>query len=66
MRRAPGAVQRADALRHDALATELAGVGKQNVAVAFKNLVQYNSRMRAAYQLCQCALALLKSVAASF
>ena len=34
-------------------------MGKEDVAVAFKNLVQDNSRMRASQQFCQCALTLL-------
>jgi hypothetical protein len=34
-------------------------VGKENVAVAFENLVEDNSRMLAAHQFCQLALALL-------
>ena len=34
-------------------------MGKENVAVTFKNLVQNNSRMRTPRQFCQDALALL-------
>ena len=59
MRRAPGTIKRADALSHNALAAEFAGVGKENVAVAFKNLVHDNSRMWTAHKFCQLALALL-------
>ncbi len=59
MRRASGTIKRAEPLGHDALATEFAGVGKENVAVAFKNLVHDNSRMWTAYQFCQFTLALL-------
>jgi hypothetical protein len=39
MRRTPGAIRRAEALRDNALATEFAGVLEYDVAVAFEKLV---------------------------
>ena len=45
---APRPVRRAKPLRHDALATEFAGVCEQDVAIALEELVQDNSRMWAA------------------
>jgi hypothetical protein len=59
MQRAARAIWRAKPLGHDTLTAKFARVGKQDVAVATKNLVHDNARMRAAHQLCQCALALL-------
>ena len=59
IRRAPRPIKRAEPLRHDPLAAEPASVLEENIAVAFENLVQDNSVMRAAHPFCQYALALL-------
>src|SRR5947207_15010124 len=52
MRRSARAVRRAEPLRHDALAAELAGVLKENVAIAPEDLVEHNAEIRPAHQFC--------------
>ena len=51
MRCTARAIERAKSLGHDALAAKFAGVGKENIAVTFKNLVQDNPGLRPSYQL---------------
>ena len=51
-RRAPAAIDRAEPLRHDALATELAGEAKDNLAVALVMLVEYDAQIWIVEQFC--------------
>jgi len=47
--RAPRAIQRAEPLRYDALAAKLAGMCKNDLAVALVMLVDHDARTRAAH-----------------
>src|SRR5262249_54146373 len=59
VRRPAGAIQRAEPLRHDALAAELAGVLENDLAVALVMLIEYDAELRLAHQLGQFPLAIL-------
>jgi len=64
MLRAAGAIQRAEPLRHNAVAAELAGVLEYNVAVAFVVLVEHDAGVRGAHELGELGLAVLNRRAA--
>ena len=55
MRRAPRAIQRADPLAHYPLATELAGVLENDLAVALIVLIEHDAELRFAQELGQLA-----------
>jgi hypothetical protein len=59
VRRPPGAISRAEALRHDALAAEAAGVLEHDIAVALAVFVEHDAGMRGANELGELALAVL-------
>jgi hypothetical protein len=56
----PGTVERAEPLRNDPFAAELAGVLIDDIAVADEMLVDDDARMRAAHQFRQRSLALFE------